>query len=246
MFILLSINQIKLKNFDYSKSKRHILFRTTSNMPVATGEKNYGHPSTRSCGANAASERHSPSQTVRPLQNQIRTEWKGIASTAPLSRSLMHPVPPPPPVPKSTKHFKCNITDMKKLCSAASQKYVVQHRKICTATSKNMYCNNENYVLQHQKLCTATSQTVVLQHRKINHEIWKMKTFENHLLQQLKNRIATFENHLLQHPKKLIATRRNKKGRTNRKGMGSRCRLAHHLRARRREEGIGPQSSSES
>jgi hypothetical protein len=29
-----------------------------------------------------------------------------------------------------------------------------------------MYCNIEKYVLQHQKLCTATSQIVVLQHRK--------------------------------------------------------------------------------
>ena len=71
---------------------------------------------------------------------------------------------------------KCNI---KNINIATSQKYVVQHRKTCTATSKK-------YVLQHQKLyaaisktkycniekiCTATSNKHVLQHM-LHHLKW--------------------------------------------------------------------------
>jgi hypothetical protein len=61
------------------------------------------------------------------------------------------------------------------------KKYVLQHRKLCAATLKIMYCNISSS-------STATSQ--------------------KHLLQRPKNSIATFENNLLQHPKTLIATRK--------------------------------------
>jgi hypothetical protein len=96
----------------------------------------------------------------------------------------------------------------------------MQQRKICTATSKN-------YVLQHQKLCTTTPKNIgcniekhVLQHQKINHETWKIGPFEKHLLQQPKNLTTTFKNHLLQHPKNPVQHRGNSKGRTNSKGDG--------------------------
>jgi hypothetical protein len=59
-----------------------------------------------------------------------------------------------------------------------------------------MYYNIENYVLQHRKLCTATSQIVVPQHRKsiyYNDPKNPIATFENHLLQHPKKPIATWE-----------------------------------------------------
>jgi hypothetical protein len=84
------------------------------------------------------------------------TEWNGIKQNpdaAPLPnapRSLTAHLSQ-----HSTKHFKCNIAKhMEKLYSATSEykyctiaKYVVQHRKIFTATSKI-------YVLHQQKICT--------------------------------------------------------------------------------------------
>jgi hypothetical protein len=46
-------------------------------------------------------------------------------------------------------------------------------------------------VLQHRKICIATSQKSTMKHEKWDHS-------EKHLLQQPKNLIATLENHLLQ------------------------------------------------
>jgi hypothetical protein len=63
-------------------------------------------------------------------------------------------------------------------------------------------------------------------------------TSQKHLLQRPKNPIATFENYLLQH-KKPIATREKQQ----QKKSVQKQPLAHHLRARWREEGIGLQSS---
>jgi hypothetical protein len=67
------------------------------------------------------------------------------------------------------------------------ENYVLQHRKIYIATSKNMYCNISNS-------STTTSQKSTMKHGN-------RKKIKNHLLQQPKNLISTFENHLLQHKK---------------------------------------------
>jgi hypothetical protein len=121
-----------------------------------------------------------PFPNCPPSQNQIGTKWNGIASTAPILRSP----PCPYPVPQCTLFpYRLLSQRARNTSSTTLQTY---GKKLRSATSKNIYCNIEKYVLQHQKLCIATSQTVVLQHRKINHETWKMKTFENHLLQQPK------------------------------------------------------------
>ena len=71
---------------------------------------------------------------------------------------------------------KCNIKNIKittsqkyvvqhrKTCTATSQKYVVQHQKIYAAISKIKYCSIE-------KICTATSNKHGLQHM-LHHLKW--------------------------------------------------------------------------
>jgi hypothetical protein len=85
-----------------------------------------------------------------------------------------------------------------------------------------MCCIIQNYVLHHLNGSIATSQQLTMKHGK--------EIFKSHMLQQPNNLIATFENHLLQHLKNHCNTEKQRK-RTckNSKGMGSAQTLTHHL-----------------
>jgi hypothetical protein len=107
----------------------------------------------------------------------------------------------------------------------------MQHWKIYTAISKNMYCNNKKYVLQprknmscniekhvlqHRKTCTATSKKYLLQHRKLCAATSKVCTTTSQavVLQHRKTYVATTQKSYcnirklsISNIKKLIATR---------------------------------------
>jgi hypothetical protein len=65
-----------------------------------------------------------------------------------------------------------------------------------------MYYNIKKYILQHKKLCAATSKIMYC-----NISSSSSATSQKHLLQRPKNPIVIFENYLLQHPKAPITTR---------------------------------------
>jgi hypothetical protein len=81
-------------------------------------------------------------------------------------------------------------------------------------------------------MCCNTGK-YVLQHRKINHETWKMGPFGKHLLQQPKNPIATSKNICCNIPKNPLQHGGNSKRRTNSKRDGFEVQpalaLTHHL-----------------
>jgi hypothetical protein len=127
----------------------------------------------------------------------------------------------------------CNIT---KICSATSknniEKYILQHQKLCAATSKNTFCNISNS-------STATSQQSTMKHGNRNIQ---------------KSSVATIQKIPLQHSK-IICRNINKthyntekQQRTYKAARGwiqvqVALALAHHLRVRRRKDGIEPQCS---
>jgi hypothetical protein len=97
-----------------------------------------------------------------------------------------------------------------------------------------MYCNLENYVLQHRKLYTATSQIVVLQHRKnICYNDPKIS------LQHSKIICCNIKNPL-QHGRK--QQKRTNSKRNGFEVQAAPAPSPYHLRVHRREEGIGPKA----
>jgi hypothetical protein len=136
---------------------------------------------------------------------------------------------------------KTRTATSKKTCTVTSKIMYYIIKKLCVVTSKIMYYNIENYVLQHKK-------KYILQHRKN-----QPSNIENRTIIR-KTSVTTTQKISLQHSKIICCnikkthcnTEKTTKGRTEQQRDGfdvqAALALAHHLRARRREEGRTPRA----
>ena len=105
--------------------------------------------SARTSDARDASGQRSPSQTRPPPAESDRNRMEGdCVHRTPVPVTQRTPFPHRTAVPKRARNIssatsqtyekQCSATSIENINIVTSQKYVVQHQKTCTATSKNM------------------------------------------------------------------------------------------------------------